>query len=472
MQPTSSDAETLRAIVARWRLDPVAFVREVLEVERMEPFQVAALQALSRGERVAIRSGHGVGKTALEAWAILWFASTRLPFKIPCTANTGSQLYDVLWAEVGLWLRKMRETWPLLGNRLNLSQDRMEVVTAPAESFAAARTARRENPEALQGFHSPNLLFVIEEASGIDEKVFEVAEGALSTPGALVLMAGNPTRRSGYFFRAFHADREFWHCIHVPCSASSRVSPEFLQRMAQTYGEDSDIYKVRVQGEFPSASSMQFIPFDIVEQCRSYKADWPAHHPYILGVDVARFGDDRSVLIGRQGRKVWPAIKLRGLDTMALADRVIHEAEKQKADFIVVDGVGVGGGVIDRLKQLGIRNVIEISGAMTPSDPSMYANKRAELWGWMRDALREGCELPEDSELVDDLVAVEYGYTSKQQILLERKEDMKKRGLASPDIADALSLTFAPRHRAAPLGQQFTNRPQYALTAGDDIFGD
>ena len=231
MQQTSSDADVLRDIVRRWRLDAVAFVREVLEVTNLEPFQVEALHALSQGKRVAIRSGHGVGKTALEAWAILWFASTRLPFKIPCTANTGSQLYDVLWAEVGIWLRKMRQTWPLLGNRLDLTQDRMEVVTARTESFAAARTARRENPEALQGFHSENLLFVIEEASGIDEKIFEVAEGALSTPGALVLMAGNPTRRSGYFFRAFHADRDYWRCLHVPCGASSRVSPEFIERM-------------------------------------------------------------------------------------------------------------------------------------------------------------------------------------------------------------------------------------------------
>ncbi len=441
-------ADPLIELVADWIDDPVLFVRQALGVEDVEDWQAQVLRDLVKHDRIAIRSGHGVGKSALMAWVILWFLFTRYPAKIPCTAPTAHQLYDVLWSELGRWHRNLCERLPWLGQRLSLGADRLAWAEAPTEVFAAARTARRESPEALQGFHSDNLLFLIDEASGVDDIVFEVAGGALSTPGAKILMAGNPTRNTGYFHRAFHADRGRWRTFAVPCSASSRVDPAYIADMAERYGEDSDIYRVRVQGEFPNASALQFIPSDIVAYCRQYKAESYQDQPRILGVDVARFGDDQTVLLIRQGRKVLSVARYRGLDTMHVADMVIECMQVAKVDAVVVDGVGIGAGVVDRLRQLGHRRITDFQAGGSANDPKTYANRRAEVWGLMREALRVGVELPDDRELLDDLVAPEYGFTPKQQIQLERKEDMKKRGLASPDAGDALSLTFAIRPAA------------------------
>jgi len=450
MPPASSRvaADPLIELVATWIDDPVLFVRQALGVEDVEDWQEQVLRDLVRHDRIAIRSGHGVGKSALMAWVILWFLFTRYPAKIPCTAPTAHQLYDVLWSELGRWHRNLCVRLPWLGQRMTMGADRLAWAEAPTEVFAAARTARRENPEALQGFHSDNLLFLIDEASGVDDLVFEVASGALSTPGAKILMAGNPTRNTGYFHRAFHAERNRWRAYAVPCSASKRVDPAYIADMAERYGEDSDIYRVRVQGEFPNASALQFIPTDIVAYCRQYRAEGYQDQPRILGVDVARFGDDQTVLLIRQGRKVLSVARYRGLDTMHVADMVIESMQATRIDAVVVDGVGIGAGVVDRLRQLGHRRITDFQAGGAANDPKTYANRRAEVWGLMREALRAGVELPEDRELIDDLVAPEYGFTPKQQIHLERKEDMKKRGLASPDAGDALALTYAIRPSA------------------------
>lgn len=443
----SSALAQAKRTIDRYRRDPVAFVVEQIRATP-EAWQANALVDIAEHDRLAVKSGHGVGKSALMAWVIIWWHATRFPAKTACTAPTAHQLEDILWGELSAWYRRLSDPWRA---QFDLTSGRFAVRGAPDESFAVARTARKENPEAFQGFHSPNMLFLIDEASGVEEIIFEVGQGAMSTAGAKTLMAGNPTRRSGYFFEAFHRDRARWRLHTVRCHDSTRVDPAYPKDMAERYGQDSDIYRVRVLGEFPSASSTQFIPGDIVEPCLTFKAEGMDKMPRVLAVDVARFGDDQSVLGVRQGRRliVDSVKKFRQLDTMQLADRVVEASEQWDPDAIVIDDVGVGAGVTDRLRQLNFK-VVAFNGGMKANDDKTYANRRAETWGLMRDALRAGFELPNDSELVADLIGPEYGFTAKQQIILERKEDMKKRGLASPDVADMLAMTFAvsPRRLA------------------------
>jgi len=189
-----------------------------------------------------------------------------------------------------------------------------------------------------------------------------------------------------------------------------------------------------------------------VEACAAYEAQAFDGLPKIMAVDVARFGDDSSVICKRQGRKVFPLIKYKGIDTMQLAGRVAEAIEAWMPDAVVIDGVGVGAGVVDRLVNLGYGTLVtELNGGSKPDDPATYYNKRAEMWGVMRDALKAGIDIPEDRELMDDLIGPEYGFTSKQQIQLEKKEDMKRRGISSPDNGDALAMTYAVAPRKRPM---------------------
>ena len=196
--------------VLRWREGgPALFAQEVLSAKPTEQQWDASRKIVER-RRVSIRSGHGTGKSTFMAWCVLWFLACYFPAKVPATAPTSHQLEDVLWSEIAKWHRKMAETFPALAAQFEWSSGAFRMVSAKNESFAVARTSRPERPEALQGFHSDNILFLIDEASGVAENVFEVAEGALSTDGAFVVMAANPTRQSGYFFDSHNRMRSSW----------------------------------------------------------------------------------------------------------------------------------------------------------------------------------------------------------------------------------------------------------------------
>lgn len=424
-----------------WRLDPVSFVLDIWPDVQLEAFQREALAALASNGRVSIRSGHGVGKSALDAWAVLWFMCTHFPAKVPITAPTAHQLEDVLHPEIGAWLRKMPEA---LQGEFTLKADRLVLNAAPAESFAAFRTGNKSNPDALQGFHSDNLMFILDEASGIDPIVFEVAEGALSTPGARVMMTGNPTRTSGYFFESHHAQRSHWHTMRVSCSDSSRVSDDYIERMKR-YGVDSNIYRVRVLGDFPKADDDAVIPLEWAEAAIGREVA-PVPGPIIWGLDVARFGDDRTALAKRQNNALLEPIRSwRNLDTMQTAGRVMQEYENspKKPETILVDVIGIGAGVVDRLKEMGLP-VFGVNVAERPSSKDRFMRYRDELWFEGRDWFESrDCVMPNDAELIGELTTVKYEVLSTGKVQVNSKEKMKREGLVSPDLADAFLLTFA-----------------------------
>jgi len=434
--------------------DPVLFVRSILNAEP-EEWQREALYAVRDNDRVAIRSGHGIGKTAFLSWLILWWLSTRTPARIACTANTASQLSDILWAEVAKWQRRMPKRFQEV---IQVKSDKVEVVGA--DSFAVARTARRETPEALQGFHSPNMLFLIDEASGVDDLIFEVGEGAMSTEGAKTVMTGNPTRTSGYFYEAFNKMRERLFTMKVASGDSTQVSENFIEDMKTKYGEESNIYRVRVLGEWPEADDDVVIPLHLIESATKRDQEAAETTPVVWGLDVARFGSDRTALCKRKGNVVVEPLKTwRNKDLMELCGIILNEYEttrwSERPLEILVDSIGIGAGVVDRLQELDLPargiNVAE-SSAMKEK----YFRLRDELWFSAKEWFEgRDCTIPDQDELIADLSKPRFKFSSNGKLKVESKDEMKKRGMNSPDLADAFCLTFASNASIARSGSKF-----------------
>lgn len=454
--------------------DPLRFVlwafpwsEPETELERFsgpESWQIAILSAIrdglltpSEAIQLAVASGHGIGKTALVAWIILWSISTFEDTRGVVTANTETQLKTKTWAELGKW------------HRLFLARELFKLTATAIFSQERERTWRidmvpwsERNTEAFAGLHNQGkrVVLIMDEASAIPDKIHETSEGALTDADTQILwiMFGNPTRNTGRFREVFPGQRHSrnWKTWTVDSRTVSFTNKTQLAKWIESYGEDSDFVRVRVRGVFPRVGSCEFISLDDVRAAALRECLSSPYDPLVLGVDVARFGDDESVIWIRKGRdaRSHEPIRCRGLDTMSLAGRVAEVALALRADAIFVDGTGVGGGVVDRLRQLHVA-CFDIQFAAKPDslgfltgDPGVrYANKRAEIWGAMREWLRTGSipgeSDPNGAELASQLVGPLYGLNQSDAIQLERKSDMKKRGLASPDLADALALTFA-----------------------------
>jgi phage terminase large subunit len=437
----------LAYLVQRYQRRPLDFVVEVLGA-MPDPWQYQMLLALQRGHtRISIRSGHGVGKTSCLSWVLLWHACTRYPQKAVCTAPSSAQLYDALWAELLTWLHRLPGTWQLF---FNATSDRIELRARPEESFISARTSRQEQPEALQGVHSTYVLLIADEASGIPEAVFEAAAGSMSTPGAITILAGNPTRSTGFFHKTHTSDADRWWHIRVSSIDSPRVDPKFIEEMAARYGRNSNAFRVRVLGEFPTNQGDTLIAAETVEQAMVRDTTPDMNEPELWGVDAARFGVDSSVLVKRRGYVIpEPPRAWQGLDTMQLAGQIVNEwnrvhFEPYRPLAILVDSIGIGAGVEDRCRELKLP-VIGVNVAETPSVESRFRRLRDELWQACGDwfATRKAA-IPYHERLRDDLVAPTYGFTSDGRLVVESKQQLRARGLPSPDYADALCLTFSP----------------------------
>lgn len=414
--------------------------------------------------KVTIRSGHGVGKSTCQAWSVWWMLATHYPVKIPCTANSRDQLEDVLFSELEKWYRKMPE---VLRKEFQVDKDRISLTSAPKRAFAVARTARAEKPEALQGFHEDNLLFVVDEASGIPDIVFEVAQGALTSKGNKALMCGNPTRAQGFFYDSHTRMKELWHTMRVSCLDSSRVEPEYIESCKIRYGEGSNAFRVRVLGDFPTGDDDSIIPMWLAEEAigRDIRADKSA--PTVWGVDVARFGDDRTTLCKRRKNVVLePIMSWRNLDTMQTASLVTAEynstADDDRPDEILVDVIGIGAGVVDRLRENGLP-VRGVNVSESPSAKERFHRLRDELWWMAREwfETRAG-SIPDQDELVRELSLPRYKDVGSK-IRVESKSEVKSRTIhkESPDLADAFILTFASgmlRRKSARRLKYPTNR--------------
>ncbi len=479
--------------------DPLGFVLDWfpwgvpgygLEHHKIDDWQFAVLRDLGAGLldistaiRIAVASGHGIGKSALVAWIILWAIVTKEDTKGVVTANTENQLRTKTWAELKKWFRLL--AWRFKGHKLFVFRPTCIQSTDPEhkETWRIDQTPWSENNlEAFAGLHNEGkrILVVFDEASAIPDIVHETTEGALTDANTEIIwcMFGNPTRNTGRFREAFGKFRHRWKCRQVDSRTVTITNKRQLDEWVADYGEDSDFVRVRVRGVFPRAGSMQFIPGDLVEAASKREAISYLNDALVIGVDVARsLTEDQTVIKPRKGRdaRTWPAIKLRTRDTMLIASRVAQAARELGAEAIFVDGGGVGGGVVDRLRQLKVPDVFEINFGNPPDravaatgagERRKVANKAAEMWSSLLDWLPGGA-IENDPELIADLTGREYGYDANDAIVLERKKDMRKRGLPSPDNADALALTFAyPVEASATAGGPHAAAGRAAVAVG------
>lgn len=445
---------------------PVEFVEDIIGATPDEE-QAKILRSVAQNQMTSVRSGHGVGKSTVEAWVVIWFMVTR-PFpKIPCTAPTQHQLFDILWAEVSKWLRHNKA----LADEIVWTKEKVYMKGYPEEWFAVARTASK--PDALQGFHADDVLYIIDEASGVDDSIFEPVLGALSTPGAKLLMCGNPTQLSGFFYESHNKNRSSYAAFHIDGRKSSRVSQDFVQTIIRMYGEDSDVFRVRVAGDFPLQEDDIFIPLPLVENSIMTEFS-PRKKPdsIHIGCDVARFGDDRTVIGYKIDEKAEFYKKRQGQDTMKTADDIVMLGEMLVQRYrlspdvddpipVKVDDGGVGGGVVDRLRQMK-RNAPEklwwleiypvIFGQRIKhkhyhdSTTYMMSVVKKLLQPYDEDGHEKPVELilPDDDDLVAQLSGRKYGLTETSKIKVESKDAMKKRGRPSPDEADCVLLLCLP----------------------------
>lgn len=437
---------------------PVRMVQEVFGVT-LDPWQERVLRAYGGGERrITIRACHGPGKTALASWLVWHMLLTKFPQKTVATAPSSSQLKGALLPEVKMWGKMMP---PILLDLFDVKSEGIYLREAPEASYFEARTARAEAPEALQGVHSDHVLLIADEASGVPEQIFEAAVGSMSGANATTLLLGNPVRSSGFFFDT-HRPESTWFKVHVSIDDSSRVTEEFRQQVIEQYGEDSNAYRVRVLGEFPKADLDAAIPFEWVESARQRDLVLPEGMTEVWGVDPARFGDDSTAFVRRTSLAVLPDVrKWDGLDTMQVTGRIKalwdETPDYRKPEWILVDVIGIGSGIVDRLRELGLP-VRGVNVAESPSSTEQFSRLRDELWWKAREWLQgRNVQLPKHDEtcacsdrrvcprelLARQLTSVKMDYTSSGKIQIESKSEMKRRGEKSPDVADAFVLTFA-----------------------------
>jgi phage terminase large subunit len=437
--------------IARWRESPELFCREALGVTSFEAWQLEALEAYATQDRISIRSGHGVGKSAMLSWIVLHFLCTRFPCKVPVTGSNYDQLKATLWAELAAWFRRMPQS---LQDQWELGAESIAMRAAPRESFAVLRTASKERAQNLAGFHSENVLVVVDEASAVDDLIYEVLGGALTTAGAKLLLTGNPTQGAGYFFRSHNENRAQWWTRKVSCLDVDRVSPAWVEEQRLAYGEQSNVFRVRVLGEFPRSDEDGVIPLDLIEAAVGRPVGTIDVRP-IWGLDVARYGDDSTALAKRQGNSLMePVREWRNKDTQEVAGIVLNEWMETPANMrpsaIAIDVIGIGAGVFDVLKRVERLKdngtvVSAVNVAEGSSRSERYERLRDQLWFDARDwfAARD-CKLADDQPTMGELAGPRYKIQPSGKLKVESKDDMKARGIRSPNRADAFVMTFAP----------------------------
>lgn len=409
---------------------------------------MGAGESASAAIRIAVASGHGIGKSALVAWIVLWFMTTRPNPQVVVTANTDNQLKTKTWRELAKWHKlSIHQHW------FSWTATQFKLNAEPETWFATAIPWSENNSEAFAGTHEKYVLMIFDEASAIAEIIWEVAEGALTTEGVVWLAFGNPTRNTGRFRQLWTKFSKRWVTHNVDSRTAKMANQTQIQEWLEDYGEDSDFFRVRVKGQFPKAGPTQLIPVDLVEeaQARTVNPDFiPLTTPRIMGVDVARFGDAQTVIARRYGPKLMPLTKFYGLDLMQTADQVARMWDAWKPDAVMIDAVGIGAGVYDRLVQLRYHPIaVNTGNRKHVREPKVYYNPRIEHWVAVKHWLATA-DLCEDRQLFEDLIAPEFMYDINMLMRLESKDDLRRRGIPSPDCADALALTFA--EPVAPTG--------------------
>ena len=444
---TATEEPITQESLNAWQTDPVGFARGMLGAKPWEK-QEEILDAVQVHNRVAVRSCNGSGKTFIAAHAVLWWLMCFPDSLVITTAPTEHQVRDVLWREIR---RVYHGNEHLIGGKLLRTSLELD-----DKHYALGLSTN--TPERFQGFHEGHILFVVDEASGVREGIFEAIEGSMTSDHARMLLLGNPTALSGYFYEAFHRRRSLWHTIHISAletpnvkvgkvTKPTLVTPKWVEDAKVNWGEDSPMYQIRVLGEFPSESEDTLISLKTIENAVEDKDPVTDVHDgehVELGVDVARFGSDRTVICVRQGDRVIDIASYTKKDTMETAGLVKAAVERHSPACVRVDVIGVDAGVVDRLTEQGMPGVTGINVAQRATNPEHFANLKAELYDGLRERFQQGrIRIPNNQKLISELASIRYSFTSSGQTRLEDKDELRGRGQPSPDMADALMLAFA-----------------------------
>lgn len=449
---TGSYQSKLVEFAQRCREDPVFFATEALGAH-LWSMQKDIARSVRDNRRTAVKACHGPGKTMVAATIVHWFL--RLPnSRVVTTATTWPQIEKQLWHEIARLHRNAR--YPL-GGRLLKTEYHLD-----GDRYAIGLSTKPENQESFAGHHAENILLIFDEASGIPQPIFDTGEGYMTTPGARQLLIGNPIRPSGQFYDAFTRQRKDYNTFSIsvydtPNFTGEPVPPDVARRLvsrqwAEEYrnrvGEGSAEWQYRALGEFPKSAENSVIWLSDVEEAQARDIPIEVLHPDAISrivCDVARFGSDETVIMHRHGYKVSLIETYTGQDTMQTVGRIVNAKADTGATEIVVDDTGVGGGVTDRLRELG-HDVIAFNGAETAIESDHYFNARTEIWFNLQQALKHA-DIPEDALITADLCAPIYKFDSQGRRQLEPKDNTKKRIGRSPDRGDALAMCFAPSRK-------------------------
>ena len=440
------------------RGNPEIFIQTIL---RGDPWskQIEIARSVYQHHRTAVRSCHGVGKTKAAAWIGLWFLYCFYNSKVITTAPTWHQVENLLWREIRSEHERKKD---FLGGKLLTTS--LELST---EWFALGLSTNK--PERFQGFHAEDILLIVDEASGVDQEIFEAAEGFMTSVNARMLLIGNPTRVEGEFYQAFKGN--FYNKIHISAFDSPNlqageivrpylITPEWVEDKKIKWGEDSPLYKVKVLGEFPDQGDDALFRLSWVESAFARFHDMPDDGmPREVGVDVARFGPDKSVIGVRLGDKAFIHKKINGQDTWQIAEAAIEAKKIYDCSVIKVDEIGVGSGVVDTIRHLGHR-VIGCNGArkatgVTPEGipaEEFFINKRAQWYWQLRERFSSGrIGLKFDDGLEFQLPSLKYEFDKSEKIRIQEKEKIKKELGQSPDEADMLEILFSEHEGPAAI---------------------
>lgn len=445
--------------IPRYRQDIELFAKEQFNFIA-DDWQKAVFDDVVLYNRVSVKSGQGVGKTAATAIIVLWFLCCFPYPRIVATAPTKQQLNDVLWSEVAKWQEKS----PVLKRILKWTKTYIYMKGYEKRWFAVARTATK--PENMQGFHEDNMLFIIDEASGVADVIMEAIQGTLSGENNKLLMLGNPTKTSGVFYDSHTKDRASYKCHTVNAENVARVNKDNIENLKRKYGENSNVVRVRVYGEFPTQEDDVFISLSVIEQCSSKLYELPEEKKspnIILGVDVARFGDDETIIYRNAQGKLNIAAKRKGQDLMSTVGDIVkiyRETLKEFPEYrgkvyVNIDDTGLGGGVTDRLREvrrehqlykmvvvpINAAEKIETDTKAGKEAAEYYNNLTTHMWACLKELMENReINIEEDEETVAQLSTRKYFVASNGKLELESKKEMKKRGLTSPDRGDAAAL--------------------------------
>lgn len=393
--------------------------------------------------QVAIGAGHGVGKSALMSWIILFWMSTRPNPAGSVTAGTESQLRTKLWRELNKWLSLCH-----CGHWFEWTATSIRMKTDAVKWNLNAIPWSESNPHAFAGTHEASVFMGFDEGSTIADIIFETAEGAFTTPGGLWLVFGNRTSPNGKFNEFFTRPNKFWDTMLVDARTARMANKAKIQEWKERYGEDSDFFRVRVMGEAPKSDGTRIITVDDVEAAvgREIHEEWLGDVPLLMGIDPAGGGASKSAIVLRRGPLVkdeW-IIRFSEANQMRVVSIIAHHLSRYRPDYAFIDAHGIGKPIFDRLVQLGYHQLIPVYGGDVSAvqEKLRYFNPRAEMWGRMAEWLKVS-SIPGDRELKEELLAQPMDRDRRLKLVLMSKDEMREKGIPSPDTADALGLTFA-----------------------------